>query len=107
LFIDHVHFCYLDKKVLNEIRFFILRHSPSKGNGSILFLMQSISWAVSVPFPSKLLFSVRSCLGLLRGNNLVPSFSIAFMVLDAFTSQPFVRLLSYCTTYSAQLLGYC
>ncbi|MEQ2305601.1 hypothetical protein AMECASPLE_039496 [Ameca splendens] len=48
LFTDQVHFCCLDKKAVDEIRLLILRHSPSRAHGLILFLMQSINWAVSL-----------------------------------------------------------
>ncbi|MED6240243.1 hypothetical protein ATANTOWER_018057 [Ataeniobius toweri] len=57
-------------------------HSPSKANGLIL-LFNAVDQlgCVSVPFPSELLFSVRSCsLVFCEETTTVPSFSIAFMV---------------------------
>ncbi|MEQ2183452.1 hypothetical protein GOODEAATRI_032642, partial [Goodea atripinnis] len=67
---------------LDEIRFLILRHSPFWAHGLILFFNAVDQLGcVSVPFPFKLLFSVRSCsLVFCEETTTVPFFSTALIV---------------------------
>ncbi|MEQ2242002.1 hypothetical protein ILYODFUR_031267 [Ilyodon furcidens] len=92
-FTDQVHFCCLDIKALDEIRFLILRHSPFWAHGLLLYVKAVDQWGcVFVLFPSKLIFSIRSCsLIFCEETTNSSALLIAFIVLDACTSQLLIR----------------